>query len=143
MLQNGLEEFLIESIYNNSNHTINPYEIIIHANVHPKFKEHELTGKSKIQIEDIKINYSICQFFQEKKGCTLDPLLKNYVCRSFICPTVEDLLPKDLIAIVEEGTTSITKEVHQFNSLHKQILKERKLNFQTDFTMTCDYLKSL
>ena len=77
-----------------------------------KFPKNPLTQLEK---DDLRHSYSICQFSEENKGCSLDPSFKNSVCRSFICTSIEESLHDDK-QVVQHLIKEIRTEEHDFQT---------------------------
>jgi hypothetical protein len=142
MIKTGQVEFFIETIFQHRSATIMPYEIIIHAEVSPLFSEEKIDHLSPIEKDDIRLQYSVCQFFQPQKGCTLPPTYKNSTCRSFICLTVEEQLDEETQTELKKWNTVIKQEVHAFVEQHRTALQSRGLNLQTNVQGVVEYLKN-
>lgn len=141
MIKDGNSEFFMELIYHHSA-TILPYEIIINAEINPLFYEQKINHLSQIEKDDIRLQYSVCQFFEQKKGCTLPPSYKNSTCRSFICLTVEEQLDDQTQIEIKKWTTLIKQEVNAFVEQHRPVLQSHGLNLQTNVQGVVDYLKT-
>ncbi|QOY35380.1 hypothetical protein AWH56_022250 [Anaerobacillus isosaccharinicus] len=142
MIKAGNSEFFMESIYHHRSATIMQYEIIINAEVSPLFYEQKINHLSPIEKDDIRLQYSVCQFFKQQKGCTLPATYKNSTCRSFICLTVEEQLDDQTQAELKKWNTLIKQEVNAFVEQHRLELQRRSLNLQTNVQGVVDYLKS-
>ena len=142
MLQDNNKEFFLESIYHHKSAEITPYEVVIHAKVDPLFEENKLEHLSTIEQEDIRLQYSVCQFFKPQKGCNLPPSYKNATCRSFICLTVEEKLNSHTKTEVKNWNILIQKEVNSFVKQHEKALKLRGINLQNNVISVLDYLQN-
>lgn len=138
---NGRDDFF-RFIYTNAKATIMPYEVIVHAHVDPLFHKQKLDHLSTIDQDDIRLQYSVCQFFEPQKGCRLPPPYKNATCRSFICLTVEEQLDEAMKLKLKEWNTSIQKEVHAFNEKHRKTLQLKGFDLQNNVQEVVDYLQS-
>ena len=141
MIKGGNTEFFIESIYSHQCATIMPYEIIINAEINPLFNKQKIDHLSSIEKDDIRLQYSVCQFFEQQKGCALPPTYKNSTCRSFICLTVEEQLDDQTQTELKKWNTLIKQEVNAFVEQHRLALQKRGLNLQTNVQDVIDYLK--
>ncbi|MDE5411831.1 hypothetical protein [Alkalihalobacterium chitinilyticum] len=143
MVQQTDRNFFINTIYKNDNCTINDFNIIIHAHVHPLFEEENTDQLSSIELSDLKLSYSTCQFFERNKGCSLKPSYKNATCRSFICSTIEDQLDTEHQKHLSEWSRTIQLETKTFNDIHQAILKEKGLSLTKNVDTVLDYLENL
>ncbi|RXI97895.1 hypothetical protein DS745_16195 [Anaerobacillus alkaliphilus] len=141
MIKDGNREYFINTIYNHKAATIKPYEIIIHANVHPQFDQLSLNHLSHIEKADIRLQYSVCQFFEPQKGCGLPGNYKNTTCRSFICLSVEDQLDEQRKSQLKKWNTLIYQEVKTFVKQHRKALQSFGMNLQTDVQSVLNYLE--
>lgn len=144
MIKSGQTDFFIEKIYNNPYRSLGDYEIVIHAHVNEaynRFAEGKLL--SKMEEEDMKLKFSVCQFFVRGKGCGLNPLYKNSVCRSFICSAVEDKLDQASRLQLGQWARQIRTEAEGFNEQHKEILKRKEWNLRSHSTQILEYLGSI
>jgi hypothetical protein len=133
--------FFLENIYHNPKATIFPYEIEVHARVHLSFEQYDSSSFTQIEKEDLRIKFSVCQYFEQGKGCGLPPLFKTSVCRSFICSSVEERLDRDEKRKFTLYVRKIRSEASQFNLLHKKRLVEKGINFVHHLPQVLDYLK--
>ena len=145
MVQASEELFFWDRIYHNPNSTVKDYEIIVHAHVHSKFDEakKEIGLSSKLEEEDFKLRFSVCQFFKDGKGCGLNPHFKNKVCRSFICPALEDRMEDSEKQHLEDHVKEIQAEVEGFLNVHETVLKQRGWTFADHMEEIVDYLEKL
>jgi hypothetical protein len=141
MLKDGQRAFFLEKIYNNESNTIRPYNIVIHANVHPLFDDYDTSTLSDIEREDIKIKFSVCQFFEAGKGCGLPPQFKTDICRSFICSTVEEQISHEKMDQLTQWIKRIKQETSQFNTKHQNILSDKGLDIKMQLHDVLDYLE--
>lgn len=128
-LKNNDEVFLREKIFANTNATIHDYEVIVHANVNEAFFTHDVSSLSKIEVDDLKLSYSICQFFKEGAGCQLHPSYKNATCRSFICLAVEQVLSDIEQRSLSEAIKNIQEEAKAFNRYYTSLFQRKGWNF--------------
>lgn len=142
MLKENQKEFFIDQIYHNKSNTIRPYEIVIHANVHSLYDECDIQGQSALEIEDTILGYSVCQFFEADKGCSLYPPFKTSVCRSFICSTIEENLSEVKKQELLTWVKGIRSEAEEFNLKHQTILQERKWNLLNNLAQVLNYLEN-
>lgn len=143
MLKADQKEFFLGHIYTNTSNSIRPYEIVIHANVHSLYDEIDQKDKSTTEIEDTRIGFSICQFFEEGKGCTLHPPFKTSVCRSFICSTVEERLSAFEKEKLLNEVKSIKSEAEEFKVKHRIGLQKKKWNLQDNLPDLLNYLENV
>ncbi|MEB1806750.1 MAG: hypothetical protein LPK26_05570 [Bacillaceae bacterium] len=143
MVQQNDRNFFENVIYNNDNCTINDFNIIIHAHVHPHFQEKNTGQLSSIELSDLKLSYSTCQFFKSNKGCSLKPSYKNATCRSFICSTIENQLDTQHKKQLIEWSRTIQLETKMFNDTHQAILKEKSLSLTKNVDTVLNYLENL
>jgi hypothetical protein len=142
MLKENQKEFFIDEIYYNDSNTIRPFDIVIHSTVHSLFDEADIKGKSTLEIEDIKLGYSVCQFFKVNKGCSLHPPFKTSVCRSFICSTIEESLSEIKKQEMLTWVKGIRSEAEEFNLKHQAILQEQNLNLINNLEQVLNYLEN-
>ncbi len=117
------------------------YKVTIKAKVHPSFNQLSLGPLTSLEKDDLRHSYSICHFFIENKGCSLDPAFKNAVCRSFICTKIEESLQYDKDA-VQQMTNQIRKEEVAFQQHHENILKQKGINLLTSPTEVIQYFET-
>lgn len=133
-------DFFMERIYRNENNRIGPYEIEVHADVHPLFQKHDRAGLTQVEREDLQQDFSVCQFFVPGKGCGLNPRFKTSVCRAFICTTVEERLAPEDKAMLDERTQAIYREAEAFNQKHETALKNKGWNLIDHLPQVLQYL---
>ncbi|WP_088105313.1 hypothetical protein [Halalkalibacter urbisdiaboli] len=138
-----INEDFFYSLYSHQAATIHPFTIFVEAEVHATFHLLDLSPYSKLERDDLKTSYSICQFFKNDQGCSLHPSFKNAVCRSFICTTVEDALSDNQKQQLAEWTNAIQKEVQYFLHVHKHELEKRSINLINEPDEVVAYLKSI
>lgn len=143
MTKDGKQDFFLETIYNHKTATIMPYEVIIHAEVHPLFYEQKIDHLPQIEKDDLRLKYSVCQFFEPQKGCRLPASYKNSTCRSFICLTVEEQLNNEVQTQLKNWNTLIKQEVNDFVQHHRNELQQRRLNLQNNVQGLIVYLQSV
>ncbi|WP_216829166.1 hypothetical protein [Alkalihalobacterium elongatum] len=143
MLKLDDRDFFFHHIFNNTNATINDYNIVIHANVNPLFETENTDHLSSIKTSDLKLSYSICQFFKMNKGCSLLPSYKNATCRSFICSTVESQMDTYEQKDLSEWTRSIQLETKTFNDTHQNILQKRGITLSRNVEDVLFYLEQI
>lgn len=143
MIKAGQLDFFIQRIYHHPNRSLKEFEITIHAHVAPSFFKLDLAELSKEEYEEKKLGYSICQFFNPGKGCTLPPAFKTSTCRAFICLAVEKRLDKSRQQHLADWSREIQQEARHFNSTHKLVLKERGWNLREHLFQIIDYLEKL
>lgn len=72
------EVFFQEYFLNHPAALIEPYSIKIPAIIHPMYNSRPIQqGLTKLEQDDLRQSYSICQFFKTNHGCTLDPSYKR------------------------------------------------------------------
>ncbi len=142
MVKDGKENYFMERIYQNKEATVFPFEIVIHADVNPLFHKQKVDHLTPIEKADLRLQYSVCQFFKPKKGCDLPASYKNATCRSFICLPVEENLDHRTQTQLKEWNAIIRKEVHTFVELHRNVLQLRGLNLLNNVTAVIEYLQS-
>jgi hypothetical protein len=129
MVKSEQTDFFWKTIYNQSNRTLAEFKIIIHARIAESYSQLDKTGLSPMQEEDLRLKFSVCQFFVPNKGCGLDPRFKNKTCRSFICSAVEERLSTEEVEDMTRKAALIRTEVENFNSFHEGVLRGRGWNF--------------
>lgn len=143
MVQQNQQTFFLETIYYNDLNIIKPYEIIVPANVHPEYFRHQTSQLNSMEQEDLKVSYSVCQFFRQGQGCDLNPHFKTAVCRTFICSTIEDKLSgleqSDLIAWVKQ----IKHEATTFQAKHQAVLQAKEWELTNALPQILDYFEQL
>ncbi|WP_078553380.1 hypothetical protein [Bacillus alkalicellulosilyticus] len=132
-------DFFINEILQHKSAVINDFEIKVQAMVDSRFSEKNLTGLSQIEMDDLQLSYSMCQYFKQNMGCSLPLTLKNSTCRSFICSSVENMLPKDQQNNLKTWVNQIKREAATFNKTQQAILQERQLMLMQDFDSIIDY----
>ncbi|WP_209122669.1 hypothetical protein [Alkalihalobacillus sp. BA299] len=143
MVKQNDTDFFINNIYNNPNRTVSEYHIIIHAHVHPRFQRQNTDQLSSIEKADLKLSYSICQFFERKNGCSLLPSYKNATCRSFICSSIEQQLDDHTQKQLLNWTRSIQLETKTFNTYHEKALKSKGLTLKNNVEAVISYLQTV
>jgi hypothetical protein len=143
MIKEGHKKFFLDRIYNNKSNTIRSYNIVIHAETDPLFDNYDTTTLSSIEKDDIKIKFSVCQFFVEEKGCGLPPQFKTDICRSFICTTIEDQLSDENKEQLTRWVKGIKQETSEFNIKHQDILSTRGMNLMDQLHDVMDYLEQV
>jgi hypothetical protein len=143
MLKEGQKEFFLDKIYYNKSNTIRAYNIVIHAEIDPLLDNYDTTTLSTMEIEDIKIKFSVCQFFVEGKGCGLPPQFKTDICRTFICTTIEDQLSVQKKAQLTKWIKDIKQETSEFNIKHQDILSTRGMNLMDRLHDVMNYLEQV
>ncbi|HJV45058.1 MAG TPA: hypothetical protein VJ824_04940 [Bacillota bacterium] len=123
------EEFFWEHIYRNPRRDLYDFKIIIRANVSNPFQQIDKTGLSIIQVDDLRLQFSICQFFVLGKGCGLNPAFKNETCRSFICHSVENQLSVEQSKDLNQWIREIQSEVKAFNTLYENFFRSKEWTF--------------
>lgn len=135
--------FFLNDIYHNDTNTVYPYEIKIHANVHPSYFTLQVANLTKIERDDTKVRHSTCQFFQPNRGCTLKPSYKNSVCRTFICSAIEDKLDTDRKKDLDAWSRTLQMESKYFHEYHKNVLLSKGKDLLANVDEIIDYLKML
>ena len=141
MMKDGNRDIFMEMFYGQKAATIKPYEITVHAEVHSLFDKQSVDSLSSIEKEDLRLQYSVCQFFEPQKGCSLPANYKNATCRSFICLTIEDQLDDEAKVQLKEWNTNIHQEVHSFVKEHQRVLEQKGINLQNNVHAVLDYLE--
>jgi hypothetical protein len=138
------EQFFLDKILTNPHAEISPFSIKIHANVHPAYAfVSKKQARTKLEEDDIRLSYSICQFFKKEEGCTLHPSYKNSVCRSFICLTIENSLTEHMKHSLQKWTRIIKNEEMTFQREQELELKKRKINLKLNPTEVIHYFQGL
>ncbi|MBP3952961.1 hypothetical protein [Bacillus suaedae] len=118
-----LDQAQFNLIYNHPDAIIHPYSITVKAAIDPSHDEVKHSSSlTQLERDDLELSYSVCQFFEDRKGCSLQPSFKNAVCRSFICSTIEDSLPNRDKASVQSWTKNIHTQSKEFQHTHEQAL---------------------
>lgn len=128
-LMNNDEAFFRERIFANKDASIHDFEVIVHAKVNDAFYTTDVTSLSKIEIDDVKLGYSVCQFFKKGAGCQLYPSYKNATCRSFICMAIEENLTDIEQKRLSESAKNIQEEVKAFNRCYTKLFQRKGWNF--------------
>lgn len=128
-IAHGEESFFREKIFANKHAMIRDFEVIVYAAVNEAFYKRNLSTFSKIEIDDVRLSYSVCQFFEDGIGCQLPPSFKNATCRSFICMTVEQCLTDIEQKALYQAAKNIQNEVKTFNDCYIKVFQEQRWNF--------------
>lgn len=144
MVKSEQVDFFMEQIYNNPCRTLGDYDIVIHAYVHDAY-EQSMEGKPLFETEedDMRIKFSVCQFFKRGKGCGLNPFYKNSVCRSFICSAVEDKLDQASKLQLSQWARQIRTEADGFHEQYKKLFKEKGWSLRSHVTEILEYFRSV
>lgn len=144
MVKAGKRDFFLRKIYENERAEITGEGILVHANVDPYYEELvEHQELSRLEVEDLRLRFSICQFFEQEKGCGLPPAFKNSTCRSFICLAVEERLSDREKQQLTGWAKDILSEVDEFVHRHSNVLKANGWTLQNDIHQILDYLASV
>ncbi|WP_100408133.1 hypothetical protein [Bacillus solitudinis] len=136
-------ESFLHRLLQTSDVSIHPYHIVVHAKVHSTFAKEDIATLSVLEQEDLKTSYSVCQFFEETRGCTLPPSFKNTVCRSFICSTVELSFTPEEHLNFKKWTQNINKEADNFHREHKLNLQKKSIDIKNNTEKVISYFKVL
>lgn len=144
MVKAGQRDFFLTTIYENERAEITEEGILVHADVDPRYQELAQRQLLPIQeAEDLRLRFSICQFFVQGKGCGLPAAFKNSTCRSFICLAVEESLSDREQQQLINWAKEIRAEVDEFVQRHRVVLKEKGWTFPNDIQPILDYLASI
>ncbi|KHF40445.1 hypothetical protein [Halalkalibacter okhensis] len=138
------EAFFLKHILHHPKALLSPYHITVQAQVHSDYERvFWKESLSKLEADDLRHSYSICQFFKNEKGCSLHPSFKNSVCRSFICLSIEARLNEDERESLHSWTQMIKHEEMLFQRTHEQALMDLGINLLSDPSAVMDYFKTL
>lgn len=144
MVKAGQRDFFLSKVYENKRAEFAEEGIRVLADVDAMYPELVLNQKlSPQESEDLRLRFSVCQFFVQGKGCGLPVSFKNSTCRSFICLAVEERLSDHEKQQLTEWAKAIRAEVDEFVHRHNAVLKAKGWTFQNDIHEILDYLESI
>ncbi|OPJ58300.1 hypothetical protein [Clostridium oryzae] len=97
-----------------------------------------------INVKDKSIFFRTCPFVKPGIGCTLPKRYRSYVCNLFICSEVASVLSKNnLFNVYMNERQNYARWVQWENLSLEMMLRENKVNLESDFQNTINILKEL
>lgn len=140
MIESGQTDFFLNQVYSHPDNTVCEYEIIAGARIDALFYEKQ-AGEDEAPVEryhrllqsprtiyqatDERLAYAVCQFFEDGRGCGLDPRFKTGICRSFICTSIEDQLSVSERKQLADWQRIIREEGEPFHRREQAELEKR------------------
>ncbi|PSL50604.1 hypothetical protein B0H94_103217 [Salsuginibacillus halophilus] len=115
---------------------IRAFEVKVHAEIDPRYEQ----DHKKNDDPEETLRYSTCNFFKSKSGCSLADEEKPLVCRTFICPWVEEQCGKEGQQLIQDAARNISGSYKYRENELRSALKTEGINLKTDVKSTLHHL---
>lgn len=158
MIEDGQTDFFLNQVYSHPDNTVCEYEIIVGARIDPLFYEKQPGEKEApferyerllqsprtiYQATDERLAYAVCQFFENGRGCGLQPKFKTGICRSFICTSIEEVLSDTERKQLADWQRVIREEADPFHRRQQAELERRGWTLPDHVEQIIDHFTAL